>query len=135
MQHVGLEARREDAGAEVAFWALLGFAEVPAPEALRERSRWVQRGGQQIHVLYADRPTVPEAGHVAVVAADWEATLARLRAAGHEARLRAEYWGSARTQVHTPAGHRVEVMAAPPGVSAGRQAATPSARARRAAAS
>ena len=46
-----------------------------------------------------------------------DAAIARLRAAGHEAAPRREYWGAARTQVHTPAGHRVEVMAAPPAVS------------------
>jgi catechol 2,3-dioxygenase-like lactoylglutathione lyase family enzyme len=114
VQHVGLEVRREDVDAEVAFWALVGFAEVPAPEALRARSRWVQREGQQIHLLFAEEPAIPRAGHVAVVAPAWEATLAALRAAGHEAALRAEYWGHPRTQVHTPAGHRVEVMAAPP---------------------
>ena len=114
VQHVGLEVRPEDVESEVAFWALLGFAEVPAPEALRPRSRWVQRGGQQIHLLHAEAPAIPRAGHVAVVAADWDATLGALRAAGHEVALRTEYWRSPRTQVHTPAGHRVEVMAAPP---------------------
>jgi len=117
VQHVGLEVRREDADAEVAFWALLGFEEVPAPAALRERTRWVQRDGQQIHLLFAGAPVIPGEGHVAVVAPEWQATLTRLRAAGHEAALRTAYWGhppSPRTQVHTPAGHRVEVMAAPP---------------------
>jgi catechol 2,3-dioxygenase-like lactoylglutathione lyase family enzyme len=117
IHHVGLEVPRSGADAEVAFWALLGFAEVEPPAPLGERSRWVQRDGQQIHLLYAGAPSVPAAGHVAVVAPDWEAALARLRAAGHEAALRAAYWGrppSPRTQVLTPAGHRVEVMAAAP---------------------
>lgn len=114
IQHAGLELRREDADAEVAFWALLGFAEVEPPEPLRERSRWVERGGAQIHLLYDEDPVVPAQGHVAVVAEDYDAAIARLRAAGHEAAPRREYWGAARTQVHTPAGHRVEVMAAPP---------------------
>lgn len=115
VQHVGLEVRREDVDAEVAFWALLGFAEVPAPETLRPRSRWVERAGQQIHLLYAEDPAIPREGHVAIVATAWEPALAALRGAGHEAALRTEYWGSPRTQVHTPAGHRVEVMAASPG--------------------
>ena len=114
LHHVGLEVRPEAADAEAAFWAILGFDEVPVPAAVRGRARWLQRAGQQVHLLLVAAPVVPQAGHVAVVAADWEATLARLRAAGHEARLRAEHWRSPRTQVLTPAGHRVEVLAAPP---------------------
>jgi len=115
IQHVGLEIREADAGAEVAFWALLGFAEVAPPVAsLGERSRWVERDGFQVHLLCAEEPAVPSAGHVAVVAAGYEAIVAALRAAGHAAEPRTEYWGAPRTQVITPAGHRVEVMAAPP---------------------
>lgn len=114
IHHAGLEILRSGADAEVAFWALLGFAEVEPPEGLRERARWVERGGAQIHLLYDEDPVVPGQGHVAVVAADYDEVIARLRAAGHEARPRREYWGAARTQVHTPAGHRVELTAAPP---------------------
>ena len=42
------------------------------------------------------------------------ASLARLRAAGLAPQPRAEYWGAPRSFVRSPAGHRVEVMAAPP---------------------
>lgn len=114
IHHVGLEVRREDTDAEVAFWALLGFTEVEPPAPLGERSRWVERGGTQLHLLFDEAPAIPRQGHVAVVAPDYDAAIARLRAAGHEAAPRLEYWGQPRTQVHTPAGHRVEVMAAPP---------------------
>jgi hypothetical protein len=38
----------------------------------------------------------------------------RLRDAGLEVRPTEEHWGAARAFVQTPAGHRVEVMAAPP---------------------
>lgn len=115
IHHVGLEIREGDADAEVAFWALLGFAEVPPPfPSLAARSRWVQRRGTQVHLLFAAAPVIPGAGHVAVVAADYDAVVAALRAAGHEAAERERYWKAARTQVISPAGHRVEVMAAPP---------------------
>ncbi len=69
IQHVGLEIRAHDADAEVAFWALLGFAEVDPPDAsLAQRSRWVQDdAGFQVHLLWADAPTVPDTGHLAVV--------------------------------------------------------------------
>jgi hypothetical protein len=114
LHHAGLELRREDAEAEVAFWVLLGWAEVEPPDGLGERARWVERDGAQVHLLFSEAPSVADAGHVAVVAPDYAATIARLRAAGHEAAPRTAYWGAARTQVISPAGHRVEVMAAPP---------------------
>jgi hypothetical protein len=114
LHHAGLEVHRDDAAAEVAFWALLGFAEIEPPAGLGQRARWVERSGAQIHLLFAEAPAVPDAGHVAVVAPDYEATVARLRAAGHDAAPRTAHWGAARTQVRSPAGHRVEVMAAPP---------------------
>ena len=115
VQHVGLEVTRTAAGQEVEFWALLGFSEVPASASLVGRARWVEREGFQVHLLFEDSPVVPPAAHVAVVAADYDAVIARLRAAGHAAEPRAAHWGAPRTQVHTPAGHRVELMAAPPG--------------------
>jgi catechol 2,3-dioxygenase-like lactoylglutathione lyase family enzyme len=114
IHHVALETRREDGDRCVAFWELLGFQEVEAPQALRDRARWVQRDAQQVHVMWADDPDVPPAGHVAVVAADYEATLARLREAGFSPEERRHHWGSPRSFVRDPAGHRVEIMEFPP---------------------
>jgi catechol 2,3-dioxygenase-like lactoylglutathione lyase family enzyme len=51
---------------------------------------------------------------VAVVAADWDATLAALRADGFEPEPRAEHWGAPRAHVRSPGGHLVELMASPP---------------------
>jgi catechol 2,3-dioxygenase-like lactoylglutathione lyase family enzyme len=116
IHHAGLEIRPAAADGEVAFWALLGYLEVapPAP-SLAERSRWVQSAdGAQVHLLLVEHPMVPDTGHVAVVAEDYEAVVGALRAAGHEAADRERYWGARRTQVISPAGHRVEIMAAPP---------------------
>ncbi len=116
IHHVALETPRPGADAEVAFWGLLGFREVAPPPALRERARWLEREGTQVHVMFADaaRP----AGHVAVVApGDHAAVLDALRAAGHPVDPRAEHWGAARAYVRSPAGHLVEVMAAPPAPS------------------
>ncbi len=115
IQHVALEIRRDDVDGELHFWWLLGFERVLAPPALAERSAWVQAGATQIHLLYDDEPAIPPEGHVAVVAADYEATLQRLRAGGFEPDPRTEYWGSPRAFVSSPAGHRVEVMAFAPG--------------------
>jgi hypothetical protein len=67
LQHVALEVRGSDADACVRFWGLLGFREVPVPETLQGRSRWVERRGTQVHLLLAEEPVIPPAGHVAVV--------------------------------------------------------------------
>ena len=114
IHHVALETREADLNACTAFYALLGFAVVEPPPGLRGRATWLERDGRQIHLMHADDPVVPPRGHVALVAEDYEATLARLRAAGHEAEPRDEHWGSPRAFVRDPAGHVVEVMEVPP---------------------
>jgi len=114
LQHAAIETKPSDADALVAFFALLGFEEVAPPESLRGRTRWVQRDGTQVHLLLTDDPVVPPSGHVAVVAPDYDATVAALRAVGHEVADRAQHWGAPRAFAIAPGGHRVEVMAAPP---------------------
>ncbi len=114
LQHVALEVRGSDADACVRFWGLLGFAEVPVPETLRGRSRWVERRGTQVHLLLAEEPVVPPSGHVALIAEAWMETLSRLAAAGRIPEPRTEHWGAQRAYVRCPAGHRIELMAAAP---------------------
>jgi hypothetical protein len=115
LQHVTIEMRSEEVEAGVAFWSLLGFDEVEPPESLRERARWVERAGTQIHLLYAEQPVVPPIGHAAVVVDDFEAVLEALTGAGHEVGERPRHWGARRAVAIAPGGHRVELMAAPPG--------------------
>jgi catechol 2,3-dioxygenase-like lactoylglutathione lyase family enzyme len=114
LQHVSLEVRRGDAAGCVEFFELLGFHEVEPPEGIRGTSLWVQRGATQVHFLFADEPVIPPKGHAAVVVGDYDAVAAALTAAGHEVDERPRHWGSARAFVRMPAGHRVEIMAAPP---------------------
>jgi hypothetical protein len=115
IQHVALETREADVGAEVAFWALLGFERVEAPGDLVKRSTWLQgAAGTQVHLLHAPDPVAPPEGHVAVVATDYEATVARLCDADAAPEPREEHWGAPRCFARSPGGHRVEVMAAPP---------------------
>ena len=114
IQHVALEVRPQDIAACERFWGLLGFVAVEAPGTLGARSAWMQRGAQQIHLLFAETPVAAPEGHVAVVVEDYEATLDALRAAGVEPDARAEHWGSPRCFVRSPAGHRVELMAFAP---------------------
>jgi hypothetical protein len=112
---VALEVREADAAAEVAFWALLSFGEVEPPATLAGRSRWVQRGGTQVHLYFTDEPVIPACGHVAVVCEAFAEVCARLAAVGRIPELREQHWGAPRGFVSSPAGHRVELMAAPPG--------------------
>lgn len=115
LQHAALEVRREDAAAEVRFWAVVGFAEVAPPGSLARRSAWVQREGAQIHLTFTETPTVPPGGHVAVDLGDaYDATTERLLSAGFSPEPREQHWGAPRAFVRSPAGHRVELMARAP---------------------
>jgi catechol 2,3-dioxygenase-like lactoylglutathione lyase family enzyme len=115
LQHVSLEVRPDQVRDCVAFWELLGFREIEPPPLLRDRFTWVEREGTQIHLVPVDEPAVPREGHTAVVAPDdGEATVERLRAYGFDPRPGSNAWNAPRWFVHDPAGHRVEVMSAPP---------------------
>jgi catechol 2,3-dioxygenase-like lactoylglutathione lyase family enzyme len=114
LQHVSIEVRREDVDPCVRFYALIGFRLVEAPESLRGRATWVERGPTQVHLMLADDPVVPPTGHHAILVDDYEATLAALRGAGFDPEPRAEHWGCPRSFVRNPAGHRVELMACAP---------------------
>jgi catechol 2,3-dioxygenase-like lactoylglutathione lyase family enzyme len=122
IQHIALETRRADGLVAAAFWQELGFVIVDTPPTLRDRAAWLERGGTQIHLLWTDDPRPQPVGHVAVVVADYDRTLDRLRAAGYRVDPRAEHWGAARSYVTAPGGHRVEMMAAPPGTGPARSA-------------
>ena len=51
---------------------------------------------------------MPQGGHVAVVAEDFDATFAALADAGFAPEERTAPWGAARAFARTPAGHLVE---------------------------
>jgi Glyoxalase-like domain len=111
LHHVGIEVAAADIGATIEFFELLGFERVEPPEALREYT-WLEREGTQIHLMPEEEPTVPSPGHLAVVAPDFAATVARLRARGFEVEPKREHWGVPRALAFAPGGHRV--MVAPP---------------------
>ena len=114
LQHVTLEVRPDQVEACVAFWELLGFERVTPPESLRDRFTWVERNGTQIHLMPFEDPVTTVRGHAAVVADDFEATLARLHENGFEPRDGSTAWGAPRVFPRDPAGNHVEVMSAPP---------------------
>ena len=114
LQHVTLEVASEDIERSLEFWELLGFRRVEPPAALAETFAWVEREGTQIHLERNESPVVPPHGHTAVVVADFERTVARLREAGFETAPGGEHWGAPRAKAIAPGGHLVELMAAPP---------------------
>ena len=114
LQHVTIELTADQVEACVAFYALLGFERVDPPESLAGRATWVERGGTQVHLMPVDEPVVPPSGHHAVLVSDYDATVGALQAAGFEPEPRTQHWGSPRSFVRNPAGHRVELMAGSP---------------------
>ena len=114
LQHVTLEVRPDQVRDCVAFWELLGFAEIEPPPLLRGRFFWVQREGTQVHLMPVDDPVTTDRGHAAVVVDDYERTLSALRERGFELPEGSNAWDAPRWFVRDPAGHRVEVMSAPP---------------------
>jgi|SRR5215211_951711 len=114
LHHVSLEVPPDDVERSVAFWELVGFERVDAPEALGPYVTWLERDGHQIHLIHTDAATAPALGHAAVVATDFDSTVNRLRDGGFEVEETRELWGEPRAFAIAPAGHRVELMAAPP---------------------
>jgi catechol 2,3-dioxygenase-like lactoylglutathione lyase family enzyme len=115
LQHVTLEVAPEDIERSLELWALLGFAQVEPPPALAQAFAWVEHDGTQIHLERNESPTVPQHGHAAVVVADFEQAVERLREAGFDVTPGRQHWGAPRAKVLAPGGHRVELMSFPPG--------------------
>ena len=114
LHHVSIEVDPAEVEACAACWELLGFERVPAAEALGPYFTWLEREGTQIHLVPVDDPIAAREGHVAVIADDYEATLARLEAEGFEVREGSNAWDAPRVFATDPAGHRIEVMSRPP---------------------
>ncbi len=113
LHHVGIEIRPEEIERTAELFELLGFAEVEPPPALAEFT-WLEREGTQVHLMPTAQPTVPPRGHLAVVAADFDAAVARLRERGFAVEPRDAHWGAPRAHALAPGGHRVELIAARP---------------------
>jgi catechol 2,3-dioxygenase-like lactoylglutathione lyase family enzyme len=114
LHHVSLEVPPDEVDRTVQFWELLGFRRLDAPDEIAQYVTWLERGTNQIHLIHTDAATVPTLGHPAVVAEDFDATVASLRGAGFTVEDAQELWGEPRAFAIAPADHRVELMAAPP---------------------
>jgi glyoxylase I family protein len=116
IHHVTRVINPADLDACTAFYGILGFRPVAAPEGIAGRAVWLDAGSQQIHLMFGDGAS-PEAGHFALVCPDYEATVRALREAGYDVEPRREHWGAPRAYAHDPAGNLVELMAWPPGAA------------------
>jgi catechol 2,3-dioxygenase-like lactoylglutathione lyase family enzyme len=114
LHHVGIEVRPEEIERAAELFELLGFVRVEPPPSLSEFT-WLEREGTQIHLMPDESPTAAAHGHLALVVPELEPTLERLREQGFELQERRDHWGSPRFIVPAPGGHRVELMAFPPG--------------------
>src|SRR6188472_2622486 len=109
IQHVSFEVRPDQLDACIEFYELLGFRRVTAPEKLAGFVTWLEREGDQFHLLQLPETSHMNAGHAAVsLGDDYEATQTRLRDARHQVDDHEEYWGSPRSFARDPAGNLVE---------------------------
>ena len=130
LHHVSLEVPPDQVERSVEFWGLLGFERIAAPEPIAPFVTWFERTPPatracfaadaahqhttQIHLIQAPEATIPQLGHAAVVAEDFQETFDRLKEAGFEVDEAKELWGERRAFARAPGGHLVELMAAPP---------------------
>jgi catechol 2,3-dioxygenase-like lactoylglutathione lyase family enzyme len=114
LQHVSIEVPPGEVERAVEFWSLLGFEQVDSPEPLGGYVTWVERAGTQVHLIHTEAPTIPQLGHAAVVVDDFQTTLHRVSAAGHEVEEARRLWGARRAFAIAPGGARVELMESPP---------------------
>ena len=114
LHHVSLEIPPDEANRSNEFWSLEGVEEVPAADVLGDSVRWLERDGNQIHLILTEGHTAPALGHAAVVASDHAEAKQRLRDAGFPVEDTRQLWGADRAFAIAPGGHRVELMAAPP---------------------
>jgi hypothetical protein len=113
LHHAALEIELAKLPEETRFFNAIGFQEVPVPDNLGPGFVWLECGGTQIHLTCVSQPTNPS-GHIAIITPDLSATVSRLENDGFEVRPGRELWGEKRAKVTSPAGHTVEIMAAPP---------------------
>ena len=95
-----------------AFWVdLIGFEEIPKPEALESRGGlWIRRGDAEIH-LGIEEPFAPaRKAHPGLVVEDLDELEHRLRVAGREIRPDAPIYGMRRFHVSDPFGNRIEFL-------------------------
>jgi len=115
LHHVSLEVRPEDLVRFDELLEAIGFRSVEAPAELGDGVRWYAGGASQVHLILTPEASAPVLGHAAFVAPAFAETVGRLREGGFEVEEARQLWGARRAFVIAPGGHRLELMADPPG--------------------
>ncbi len=112
LQHVQLAIPAASESVARRFWVdVLGFEEVPKPEPMAGRGGlWVRRDAVEIHLGVEDPFRPARKAHPALAVDDFEATLARLAAAGHDAQPDHAFSGMRRAHTSDPFGNRIEIL-------------------------
>lgn len=117
LHHVSLEVEPADAARFGELLRLVGFETVPAPATMGDEVRWFASttDATQVHLILTEDAVVPGLAHPAFVATPFGDVLDRLTDAGFAPEERRPHWGERRAFLRAPGGHRIELMAAPPG--------------------
>lgn len=112
LDHLQLAIPRGSEDKTRLFYALLGFAEVPKPEALTGRGGfWATNG--QINLHFGIDPIFAPAtkAHPAFITTDIDALVRALEAAGHSISWDTKLTDTRRCFVSDPVGNRIELIA------------------------
>ena len=102
---------RED-DARAFYVAVCGMTELPKPVELAKRGgTWFASGAVQLHLGVEPEFRASAKAHPALRCGDLDALLARLRAAGFDAREDDDVPGTRRAFVRDPFGNRIELIA------------------------
>jgi catechol 2,3-dioxygenase-like lactoylglutathione lyase family enzyme len=115
LHHVSIEVTPENADRFGELLEAIGFDPVASPGPLGDSVRWYDGGGTQVHLILTEGATAPALGHAAFAVTPFEQVVDGLRGLGFEVEEARQLWGEHRAFVLAPDGHRLEVMAAPPG--------------------
>jgi len=114
LHHVSIEVHPDDVERMLELWTAIGFEHTEAPGPINPFVSWLEHEGTQVHLIHTEEPSVPLLGHAAVVAAPFEAIVARVRAAAFEVEEHRKLWGARRAFATGPGGHKIELMEFPP---------------------
>lgn len=100
-----------------AFYAgVLGLEEIAKPPVLAARGgAWFGAGGVELHLGVEDGFTPARKAHPGILVTDLDALVARLTAAGVDARPDGEFPGHRRVYADDPFGNRLEFLQQLPG--------------------
>ena len=93
------------------YCGLLGFEELPKPEALAGRGgAWLRAGSAVLHLGTEDGYAPPKRAHPGFRVDDLDALIERLRTAGADLQFDVPLPGYKRVHVRDPFGNRIELM-------------------------